>query len=69
MPKIIIVGVFGEEKTVSDGQINKVRDYYRYIRTRFGDEFVKRVDIGEYKKKPLKTLLHFLEVILYRPLV
>lgn len=63
MPKIIIVGVFGEGKTVSDGQINKVRDYYRYIRTRFGDEFVKRVDIGTYKKKPLQTLLHFLKEV------
>lgn len=63
MPKIIIVGVFGEGKTVSDGQINKVRDYYRYIKNRFGNEFVKRVDIGSYKKKPLQTLLHFLNEV------
>ncbi len=31
MPQIIVVGTYGEGKTVSDGQINKVRDYNKYI--------------------------------------
>ena len=60
MPKIIVVGIFGEDKTVSDGQINKVRDYYRYISNRFGCESVKRVDIGSYKSRPFRTLIYFL---------
>lgn len=58
--KIIVVGTYGKGKIVSDGQINKVRDYYRYIRKRFGSRSVKRVDIGTYKENPLETALRLL---------
>lgn len=65
MPKIIVVGTYGEGKTVSDGQINKVRDYNKYITTHFGNESVRQVDIGKYKRKPCSTLIRFLKDFLW----
>lgn len=65
MPKIIVVGTYGEGNTVSDGQINKVRDYYKYITAHFGNESVRQVDIGKYKRKPCCTLIRFLKDFLW----
>ena len=65
MPNIIVVGFYGEGKTVSDGQINKVRDYYKYITSHFGNKLVRKVDIGKYKRKPCSTLLFFLKSFLW----
>lgn len=61
--KIIVIGTYGEGKTVSDGQINKVRDYYNFISKRFGKKYVKRVNIGDYKKKPICTFLQLIQAI------
>lgn len=63
MKKIIVIGTYGAGETVSDGQINKVRDYYRYIKIRYGEGAVKRVNIGEYKSSPLKTFNNLLKGI------
>ena len=65
MPKIIVVGFYGEGRTVSDGQINKVRDYYKYISAHFGNNLVRGVDIGKYKQRPCSTFFDLLKSFLW----
>lgn len=57
MRRIIVVGTYGSGETVSNGQINKVRDYYRNISSRYGEEAVRKIDIGLYKRKPFRTFV------------
>ena len=61
--KIIVVGTYGKEDVISNGQINKVRDYFYFICARFGKESVKKVDIGDYKRKPVSTFLNLVKGI------
>lgn len=61
--RIIVVGTYGNQDIIADGQINKVRDYYHFISNRFGTQAVKKVNIGNYKRKPISTFVNLVNSI------
>lgn len=57
MKKIAVIGDFAEGTKIYSGQTAKVRDYYYYLKKKFGDEYVLYVDTNGWRKRYIKIFL------------
>lgn len=55
--RIVVIGDFAEGKKVYSGQTAKVRDYYYFLKKKFGEEYVFFIDTSGWKKKIMEILL------------
>ncbi|MGN1042518.1 MAG: hypothetical protein ACI4SK_03430, partial [Christensenellales bacterium] len=54
---VLIIGNFSFGKDSFNGQTAKTRDYYFYIRERYGKDEVVPLDTAQWRKKPVSSYI------------
>lgn len=61
--KILIVGNFSFGKESFNGQTSKTRDYYHYIKYRYGEENVIPLDTANWRKRPVSSYIKLISYL------